>query len=372
MFWNYAQPVSIRFGNGRIAELGREINALGGRTGILITSPSFEKRGFVQKIIADSNQLIKAVYSNVNPNPDITECEDCIALIRKHQCDFVVALGGGSVLDCAKAAALMATAGLPVSAYMDDASLLPAKGLPLIAVPTTAGTGSEISSVSVLSDHQKKVKKPLATPAFFPTLAIIDPELTLTVPRHTTACTGMDVLCHALEAFWSRQHQPICDSFAINATRLVMQNLRTACDEPGNLTARERMAEASVLAGLAFTVPRTNCSHACSYPLTNDLGIPHGEACALTIDHFMRINAKDDDGRIKMLANMLGYPSAFDLADAITQLKKDIGIMPDLKAFNLTDEQVESLVQNSQNPILKLNPVEITPDMLRDMYNQMR
>lgn len=156
MFWNYAHPVSIRFGNGRIAELGKEINALGGKTGILITSSSFEKRGFVQKIIADSNQLIKAVYSGVNPNPDITECEDCIALIRKHQCDFVVALGGGSVLDCAKAAALMATADLPVSAYMDNASQLPAKGLPLIAVPTTAGTGSEISSVSVLSDHLKK------------------------------------------------------------------------------------------------------------------------------------------------------------------------------------------------------------------------
>ncbi len=372
MSWNYAQPVTIRFGNGRIAELVKEINALGGSKGILITSPSFEKSGLIQKIVSDSQPLIKAVYSNVNPNPDITECEGCIALIREHQCDFVVALGGGSVLDCAKAAALMATADLPVSAYMDNASLLPAKGLPLIAVPTTAGTGSEISSVSVLSDHIKKVKKPLATPAFFPTLAIIDPELTLTVPPHITACTGMDVLCHALEAFWSRQHQPICDSFAINAIRLVMQNLKTVYDEPNNLPARERMAEASLLAGLAFTVPRTNCSHACSYPLTNDLGIPHGEACAITIDYFMRINAQADDGRLRMLAGMLGYGSASELADAITQLKKDIGIMPDLKTFNLTDGQIEGLVQNSQNPILKLNPVEITPAMLREMYNQMR
>ncbi len=372
MSWNYAQPVTIRFGNGRIKELGDAITRLGGRRGILITSDSFRKQGFIEKTIKDSNGLICTAYSDVKPNPDVTECEACIALIKEHQCDFVVAVGGGSVLDCAKAAALMATADTPVTAYMAGEAALPPQSLPLIAVPTTAGTGSEISSVSVLSDHALKVKKPLATPAFFPKTAIIDPELTLTVPRHTTACTGMDVLCHALEAYWSRQHQPICDSLAINALRLVLENLKTACNEPENLVAREKMAEASLLAGLSFTVPRTNCSHACSYPLTNDLGIPHGEACALTIDYFLRVNAREDDGRIAVLARMLGFASPLALANAIVRLKREIGILPNLKAFNLTDEQIDGLVQNSQNPILKLNPVEITTAMLRKMYNQLR
>jgi alcohol dehydrogenase len=372
MSWNYAQPVTIRFGNGRVKELEDAITQLNGKRGILITSDAFAKNGLAQQITNDSHGLICAVYSHVQPNPDVTECEACIALIKEHQCDFVVALGGGSVLDCAKAAALMATADTPVTAYMAGEMPLPPQSLPLIAIPTTAGTGSEISSVSVLSDHALKIKKPLASPAFFPKIALIDPELTLTMPRHLTACTGMDVLCHAMEAFWSRQHQPVCDSLAINALRLVFENLKTACDAPSNLAAREKMAEASLLAGLSFTVPRTNSSHACSYPLTNDLGIPHGEACALTIDYFLRINAHEDDGRIAMLSRMLGFASPLALADAICRLKRDIGIMPNLKAFNLTDEQIESLVQNSQNPILKLNPVDITPEMLREMYNQLR
>lgn len=373
MFWNYTQPVTIRFGNGRISELGKEIIGLGGSKGILITSRSFEKRGFIQKIIDDSNNLIKVAYSQVSPNPDITECEDCVKLIRDNQCDFVVALGGGSVLDCAKAAAVFAKGTLPSATYMDDISKLPTTRLPFIAVPTTAGTGSEISSVTVLSDHVKGVKKPLAGPAFYPDLAIIDPELTLTLPRDITAATGMDVLCHAIEGYWSRNHLPICDALAVHAIRTTLNNLRTACDQPDNLEARERMAEASVIAGLAFTVPRTTSSHACSYPLTNDLGIPHGEACALTIDYFMRINARGDaDGRLQALAAMLGYASALELADAITQLKKDIGIMTDLKQFNLTDDQIEMLVKGSQNPILKLNPVEITEEMLREMYLSFR
>lgn len=372
MNWNYTQPVDIRFGNGRIRELGAEIEKLGGSRGMLITSPSFEKRGMVEKVRADSGGRICAVYSSVSPNPDVTECEACIALIRENECDFVVALGGGSVLDCAKAAAVMCTASHPVRAYMQGEATLPEERLPLIAVPTTAGTGSEITSVSVLSDHALGVKKPLVCDAFYPTLALVDPELTHSVPRHITACTGMDVFCHAIEAYWSRFHQPICDALAVHALRLVLANLRTACDEPANALAREKMAEASVVAGLAFTIPKTNSAHACSYPLTNLLGIPHGEACALTINYFLRINAAADDGRLGALSAMLGYESALALADAVTALKRDIGVMPDLKSFALDDERLEALVQGSRYPTLRNNPVEITEEMLREMYQSLR
>lgn len=150
MFWNYTQPVTIRFGNGRISELGKEILGLGGNRGIL------------QELIMDINPLIKVTYGKVSPNPDISECEDCVRLIRENQCDFVVALGGGSVLDCAKAAAVFAKGNQPPRDYLHDGAALPTTRLPLIAVPTTAGTGSEISSVTILSDHTKGIKKPLA------------------------------------------------------------------------------------------------------------------------------------------------------------------------------------------------------------------
>lgn len=373
MIWNYMQPVTIHFGSGRIHELGSEIEKLGGRKGILITSPSFVKRGVAEKVRSDSDGRIAVVFSGVSPNPDVQECEACVRLIRENECDFVVALGGGSVLDCAKAAAVMCTAEHPVRAYMQDAGLLPDTRIPLIAVPTTAGTGSEITCVSVLSDHEMALKKPLVCDGFYPVLALVDPELTYSVPRHITACTGMDVFCHAIEAYWSKNHQPVCDALAVHALRLVLGNLRIACDEPDNAEAREKMAEASVIAGLSFNMPKTNCSHVCSYPLTNMLGIPHGEACALTIDHFLRINAEADaDGRIGDLARMLGYENAMQMADAITELKQYIGVMPDLKQFNLDDERLEKLVQASKHPNLRNNPVEITEEMLREMYQNLR
>jgi len=373
MIWNYMQPVTIRFGSGRIRELGGEIEKLGGSRGILITSPSFVKRGMVDKICREAGGRISAVYSSVSPNPDVTQCQACVDMIKQNNCDFVVAVGGGSVLDCAKAAAVMCTAEYPVRDYMQDAGLLPDTRIPLIAVPTTAGTASEITCVSVLSDHALGVKKPLVSDGFYPALALVDPELTHSVPRHITACTGMDVFCHAIEAYWSRNHQPVCDALAVHALRLVLENLRTACDEPDNALAREKMAEASVVAGLAFNLPKTNCSHACSYPLTNILGIPHGEACALTIDHFMRINAaQDGDGRLRQLALLLGYKDAFALANAVTELKAYIGVMPDLKGFILDDDRLEELVQASKHPNLRNNPTEITEEMLRDMYQKLR
>ncbi len=371
MNWNYMQPVTIRFGNGRIKGLAEEVKALGGNRGILITSPSFVKRGLAAKVQKESEGLICVIYGGVSPNPDIKECEACISMINDHECDFVVALGGGSVLDCAKAAAVMCQEERPVKAYMEDASLLPDTSLPLIAVPTTAGTGSEITCVSVLSDHEAGVKKPLSCDAFYPTLAIVDPELTYSVPPHTTACTGMDVLCHALEAYWSKHHFPIGDALAVHALKLVFDYLQLACEQPEHALAREKMAEASVIAGLAFTIPKTTSAHACSYPLTNLLGIAHGEACGLTIDHFLRINGAEDDGRLLELAKMLGFKDVEALADGIDSLKRTIGVRTDLKDLQLDEEQKEALVQGSKHPNLLNNPVEITETMLRDLYRKL-
>ena len=373
MIWNYMQPVNIRFGSGGVRSLADEMEKLGGQRGILITSPSFVRRGVAEGIRRDSCGRICAVYSQVSPNPDVRECQACVELILAKNCDFVVALGGGSVMDCAKAAAVICKGENSAAACLDDPSLLPGAGLPVIAVPTTAGTGSEVTCVSVLSDHARGLKKPLASDALYPALALVDPELTRTVPPHITACTGMDVFCHAIEAYWNRRHQPICDALAVHALRLVLSNLRAAWDDGSNIAAREAMAEASVIAGLAFNLPKTNCSHVCSYPLTNLLNIPHGEACALTIDHFLRINARaDEDGRLQALASLLGFESALALADEITDLKRHIGMMADLKSFEISDATCEQLVQASMHPNLKNNPVEITEDMLREMYASLR
>ena len=251
---------------------------------------------------------------------------------------------------------------------------MPQEHLPLIAIPTTAGTGSEVTCVSVLSDHELGKKGPIVSNAFYPALALVDPELTYTLPPYMTASTGIDVLCHAVEGFWSKGHQPICDALALHASKIVFQYLRTACKEPENKEARAKMAEASVIAGLAFTLPKTTSSHACSFPLTNLFHIPHGEACGLTLDYFARVNADAEpkDGRIHTFARELGFQDMYDMADAIAQLKKDLGLRMDLKEFHLTDEQVAELVKTSHHPNMLNNPVDITDEILDKMYQSMR
>lgn len=371
MTWDYMQPVRIIFGNGTVNRLSEEIAKMNGSNGMLITSASFEKRGFAEHIRQISEGRIRLVYCHVSANPTVEECDECTDILRKNHCDFVVAMGGGSVMDCAKAAATFCLTDNKSTEFLGTGKNIPEQHLPLIAVPTTAGTGSEITCVSVLSDHRRGIKSPMNSNGFYPTVAIVDPELTYTVPPHTTACTGFDVLCHAIEAYWSIHHQPICDALAQHAAKLALENIVNVYEHPDNKQARENMAEASVIAGLAFTMPKTTSAHACSYPLTNLLGIAHGEACAMTITHFIRFNAENGCERIETLANMLGYHNAHQLADVIDKMRERTEMMMDLTSFKLSDQQLEALVQGSKHPNLLNNPIPVPEDFLRKIYTMM-
>lgn len=372
MNWNYVESVRVKFGNGRLKELNETIQEIHGTNGLLVTSRSFYKKGLAEQLMKESEGKLTALYYEVSPNPEVSECQTCVDLIRQEGCDFVVALGGGSVMDCAKAAACAVTADQPITAYVIEKAALPDETLPVIAIPTTAGTASEVTGVSVLSIHEQAIKAPLHGSALYPEAAIIDPELTYTVPAHTTACTGMDVFCHAMEAYWNKNHQPICDVFAIHALQLVFKHLRTACKEPRSAEAREGMAEASLSAGMAFATTGTNSSHACSYPLTSLLGIAHGEACALTIDLFLHLNAAHDaDGRLKDLAIALGFSCTDELEAAIHSLKEDIGLMTNLKQFSIDEELLQKIVKDSMRASLAKNPVPVTEETVTKLYRSL-
>lgn len=178
------------------------------------------------------------------------------------------------------------------------------------------------------------------------------------------------MLCHAVEDYWSRGHQPICDALAIHSIKLVFEYLPIAYAEPENKTAREKMAEASVIAGLAFTLPKTTSSHACSFPLTSIYHIPHGEACGLTLDYFAMVNR--DDEHTKQLVRELGNKDADSFADAILSLKKQLGLRVGLSDLNLSDDEISSLVKLSHHPNMNNNPVEISDEILLDLYNKFR
>ncbi|NEG95549.1 iron-containing alcohol dehydrogenase [Bifidobacterium sp. SMB2] len=368
MMWDYEQPVDIRFGNGRVSEIGELARERGLRNGMLITSGHFVRDGFAQRLIDDSAGALTGMFSDFSPNPDVSEVDACAAVMRESGTGFVVAMGGGSAMDLAKAAASICLTEDSIADYHGTGKAMPQEHLPLIAVPTTAGTGSEVTCVSVLTNRALGKKAPIVSDGFFPDLAIVDPELTYSVPPYVTACTGMDVLSQAIEGYWSKGHQPICDACAVHAAKLVFRWLPVAVAEPRNAEAREKMCEASVIAGLAFTLPKTTSSHACSFPLTNIHGIPHGEACGLTLDWFARINADAQHGRVQEFARMLGFADVDAMADAIHDLKVTIGMRTGLKDLALSESQIDDLVRISRHPNLYNNPVDITDEMLRDMY----
>lgn len=372
MNWEYRQPVTILFGKGKSREIGRIARDRGYGRGLLVADPFFEKSGLARAVMDSSEGVLADSFTGVSPNPEAEEVDACARQLRDQKLDFVVALGGGSALDCAKAAAGIALSGQSIRRYHGTGEPLPREHLPVIAVPTTAGTGSEVTCVAVISDHARGLKAPIVSETFYPACAVVDPELTYTVPPAVTAGTGIDVLCHALEGFWSRGHQPICDALALHAAKLVFGFLPRAWDCPTDEEAREKMCEASLIAGLAFTLPKTTAPHACSFPLTNRYHIPHGEACGLTLDWFTRINAGGEEGqRLEDFAAALGYGNALGLADAIRELKQQLRLRTDLKDLHLSREEVRQLAADSHHPNLLNNPVQVTDEMLWEMYRSL-
>lgn len=375
MKWEFNLPVKLEFGTGIRKNIKQFIDEIGGKNGVLICSKSFAKNGTAQEFIKLSGGTLKAVFSDIRPNPTTDNVNDCVKLMRRQNADFAVALGGGSPMDCCKAACAIAKGDDIIESYHSGGKAInPNEAIPMIAVTTTSGTASEVTNISVLTDLAQNLKQPMNDPAMYPKIAVIDPQLTLTVPAQITASTGLDVLSHAVESYWSTLNQPVCSACSVYAARLVFQWLEKAYNEPDNLTAREKMAEASIVAGVAFSHPRTTGSHACSFPLTNIYGVPHGEACAFTLDYFIKFNADnaDNDGRITALAKNCGFDSAYDMADEITAMKKRMKMRCTLTQIGCTtEEQIKELTKKSMSMLMKRNPIELTEENIYDMYKKL-
>lgn len=365
--WEYEQPVKIIFGNGSINKLGEIIESNGYRRGLLVTSNFFIKSGLAEKLKENNLNRIINIFSEVEPNPTITNVDNCADVIRKNNIDFIIALGGGSVIDCAKASGTIALTNDSIKKYHGTNLNMPNESIPIISVPTTSGTGSEVTCVSVITNRELGKKAPIVSKSFYSKIALIDPELTYSLPDNITASTGIDVLCHAVEGYWSKGHQPICDALAVHSSKLVFDYLERAYKNPNDKLAKEKLAEASTIAGLAFTLPKTTASHACSFHLTSKYNIPHGEACGLTLDYFTRINGESDE-RVRELSRLLGFKDTNEMADSIYELKKKVGLLVDLKYLQLTDKDILELVEKSKGGNLLNNPVDITDDMLLKMY----
>ncbi|MGI6214124.1 MAG: iron-containing alcohol dehydrogenase [Christensenellales bacterium] len=359
--FSYYQPVKLVFGQNVSDSLQDYISRLGFSRGVLICDKLFSGNGLAEKIRRACPSLV-AVFSDVTPNPVLADVEKAAALLKETDAALAVALGGGSAIDLAKFACSMVFASYPAEEYFYKRKVFSAKHLPLIAVPTTAGTGSEVTSVSVCNDERTGIKAPLACDNFYPYMAVVDPVLTLSVPPRVTAVTGMDGMSHALEAFWSVNHLPVCDMYAEESLRLIFANLEEAYFNGNDVGARSGMSLGALFAGLAFALTKTAAVHACSYPLSMDYNLSHGEACAFTLDMFLRENAQSDL-RLDALAKRLGFRDAAAMADKIAALKETFGFRTSFKDIGCTD--VKTFADRSlKHPLFANNPKKYTlPDL---------
>ena len=359
----YSQPVKIIFGEGRIRGLGGILKEAGISRCMLLCDRFL--RGRAEELAAEIPEIC-GVFSDIEENPQIKGVNEAAFLTRAYGAEAVAAMGGGSTMDTAKFAAAIACESDNALPYFRGEKRFPAKRLTVIAIPTTAGTGSEVTQVSVTSCG--KEKKTINDPVFMPGMALIDPELTYSVPKRTTMNTGLDALAHALEGYWSRGHQPISDLMAKEAVRLVLGNLESAWRNGEDREARRNMSMAALLGGLSFAMPKTAGCHACSYPLSEDYHLPHGEACAFTLSAFVRINS---DERLDALAKEAGLSGTEELAERIDELKEMAGLRTRLS--DLPDPDIDKLSRDcAAHPLMRNNPVEMTAESLKEMFETLK
>ena len=355
-------PVDVRFGCGKLSELSALLESIGSNCMVLVCDRFFDAFG---KELQAKTPAIAAVFSDVEPNPQLSGVEEVVRLMKAHGATAVAAVGGGSAIDTAKFAAACAFSDHTPAEHFEGYPF-PARTARIIAIPTTAGTGSEVTGVSVISRGDEK--KTTHHPAFYPTACIVDPELTFTVPPKTTLMTGLDAFTHAIEAFWSIHHSPITDLYAIEALKAIVENLEPAFRD-GSKDARVAMSYGSLLAGLAFSNAKTAGCHACSYPLSSYHHLPHGEACAFTLDTFIRLNA---DARLEALSKTLGFESCDAMANEIARLKERGGLRTRLSQLD-GDVDLDRIVDESLcHMLMRNNPVQFTAPQLKAAFEALR
>jgi len=366
--WEFKLPTQVVFGEGTAGTIAERIAPLGERC-LVVSDEVVSGVPAVTETIAALDAAGR--FNDVESNPTVANVNALAAVARNLRADVLVAIGGGSVIDCAKAAAAIAPGKDNIERYHTGGAQLEGLPLPLVAVPTTAGTGSEVTPFAVLDDQAQGVKAPMAGPQLYPTLGIADPLLTHSMPKSVTACTGMDALAHAIEGYWSVNHQPICDLLALDAARLVFRNLPTACREPDNAEARHDMCLAALLAGMAFQLPKNAMVHACSYPLSNRFHMPHGAACAFVLEFAIRLNTPAMGGRIEAFARHCGFDTVDAMVAGVRKLKEAGGLPCTLPDAGIPVDAVDTLIEESFHPVTKNNPVEVTVDDLRRMYEEL-
>ncbi|MCF7533329.1 iron-containing alcohol dehydrogenase [Pseudomonas petrae] len=364
-------------GPAAIEQLSAELTRLNVQNPLIVTDAILVKSGTVDLALAQLGGRRYGLFDQVKPEPEISIVEDCTRTYREGGHDGLIGVGGGSAIDIAKGVAAFASHEGPL-AELFGVDLVKRKGPPLIAIPTTAGTGSEVTNVAIFSDKQAQLKKGIVSDYLLPDVALVSSLMTLTCPRSVTAASGVDALVHAIEAYLSVNASPITDAIALGAIKLIVKALPKAYANPSSLQAREDMATASLMAGMAFGNAGVGAVHALAYPLGGRFNIAHGVSNALLLPYVMEWNKLACVERMRDIAEAMGVRVAHlsdkDAADLAVKAMADlcavVEIPSGLRSFNVPEDAIPAMAEEASKieRLMRNNPRKLTAADIEKIY----
>lgn len=345
-------PPMVLAGVGAVEKIGDEVRRLKGARPLLVTDRGLRQAGLADRLLdlLSAGELKAGVFDQVEAEPSFENVERCLAALREGGHDLVIGLGGGSAMDVAKATAMLATNGGDLRDYV-GVDKVPGPSLPLLHVPTTAGTGAEVTFNAIFTDKRDRLKKGIVSPYLLASCAIVDPALTLSTPPGVTAASGMDALTHAIESYTAVKATPHTDVYALEGIRLTATHLRTACCNGRDIEARDGMLLGSFFAGVSLANAGVGAVHALAYPLGGQFGVPHGLANALLLPYVMEANYLANLDRFARVADAMGAKvgmltpreAAYKVVEETRCLGADVDIPARLREIDVPHEALEGM-----------------------------
>lgn len=349
------------FGFGARFLFERYLNNFSARKVLVVTDKGIINHGWIDEItdILESKKYRYVMYSGVHPNPRASEVMEGAELYTRENCDVIVAIGGGSPMDCAKGIGIVTSNKREIKEFEGvDKVIMPSP--PLICIPTTAGSAADVSQFAIISDRKRMVKMAIISKKLVPDVALIDPIPTTTVDKYMTTCTGFDILSHAMEAYVSNASSPITDLHSIEAIKLFSKNIESLIDDVKDLNLRGNMMLASLHAGLAFSNASLGLVHAMAHSLGGFKDLPHGECNALLLEHVVNFNFDSEPERYFKIGKALGISKLndkSDLIEGIKQFKHVTGVNRTLREIGVEEEDIPLLAERAMNdPCIVTNP----------------
>lgn len=377
--FSFSVPQRIISGQGCVGRLPEAVKALGASRCFIVSDPYLEKIGFVQDCADELalSGILSDRFTETEKNPSVETVDRATAKFKASGADCIIALGGGSPMDVAKSVGVLARYGGSITQY-EGGGKVPGPIVPLVAIPTTAGTGSETTAFAVITDHSRNYKLTVFSDRIIPAYAILDPKLITTVPAPTAAACGVDAMIHALEAYLSRSASPFSDAMAEKALELIGSHLRRYVANRSDMDAAEAMLTGSMLAGIAFSWARLGDVHAMSHPVSAYYDVPHGVANAILLPAVVDFNALADSGKYWKIYNYIAEaPVAASqfrpslLGDELRRLNKVLGIPATLGEVGVTGEHLDAMADDAmKSGNIAANPRTTTKRDVLNLYRQ--